>query len=174
MNSTQTEVLYNTAIDLAGLDGARGVIDAYCGTGTIGLVAAARGARSVVGVDVVESAIRDARENARHNGIENARFVVGDASAFMVELASEAGFAGAPLVVFMDPPRAGSTEEFLDALVKLSPARVVYISCNAETQVRDIVYLQRFGYRPRVVVPVDMFPHTDHIEVVTLLEKTQG
>ena len=174
VNSTQTEVLYNTAIALAGLNGAQDVIDAYCGTGTIGLVAASRGARSVVGVDTVESAIRDARENARHNGIENARFVVGDAGAFMRELADQADRAAAPLVVFMDPPRAGSTEEFLDALAKLAPDRVVYISCNAETQVRDIAYLQRFGYRARMVVPVDMFPHTDHIEVVTLLEKPQG
>ena len=91
VNSTQTEVLYNTAIALAGLNGAQDVIDAYCGTGTIGLVAASRGARSVVGVDTVESAIRDARENARHNGIENARFVAGDASAFMRGLAARGG-----------------------------------------------------------------------------------
>ncbi len=210
VNSTQTEVLYDAAIGLSGLDGAQDVIDAYCGTGTIGLVAASRGARSVVGVDSVESAIRDARENARHNGIENARFVVDDAGAFMRGLAAEldgGGLAGgsdegafamrpaknvaverdvdqtdAPkpasdrvsrgsLVVFMDPPRAGSTEEFLDALVELSPERVVYVSCNAKTQVRDIVYLLQRGYCVRAVVPVDMFPHTDHIEVVTLLER---
>ena len=202
VNATQTEVLYNAAIDLAALDGAQDAIDAYCGTGTIGLVAASRGARSVVGVDSVESAIKDARENARHNGIENARFVVGDASAFMRDLARRGGSRNAALpdggrnaveqgcvtdasttqgpdadfdpdslVVFMDPPRAGSTEVFLDALAALSPTRVVYISCNAETQVRDLAYLQKHGYRLQVVQPVDMFPHTDHIEVVALLSR---
>ena len=188
VNSVQTEVLYNTAIDLAGLDGTQDVIDAYCGTGTIGLVAASRGARSVVGVDSVESAIRDARENARHNGIENAHFVVGDASAFMREFAAaggladegvssaegsaaSAGFTTGGTVVFMDPPRAGSTEEFLDSLVTLAPERVVYISCNPETQVRDLAYLQKLGYETTKVVPVDMFPHTNHVETVTLIVK---
>ena len=172
VNATQTEVLYDTAIALAGLDGAKDAIDAYCGTGTIGLVAASRGARSVVGVDAVESAIRDARENARHNGIENARFVAADATEFMSDLAEDASpVESESLVVFMDPPRAGSTEVFLDALAKLAPGRVVYISCDARTQVRDIAYLQRYGYRARVVVPVDMFPHTDHIEVATLLTR---
>lgn len=188
VNSVQTEVLYNTAIDLAGLDGTQDVIDAYCGTGTIGLVAASRGARSVVGVDSVESAIRDARENACHNGIENARFVVGDASAFMREFAAgdgladevvssaegsvaAAGPAAGETVVFMDPPRAGSTEEFLDSLATLAPQRVVYISCNPETQVRDLAYLQKLGYRTAKVVPVDMFPHTNHVETVALIVK---
>lgn len=194
VNSVQTEVLYNTAIDLAGLDGAQDVIDAYCGTGTIGLVAASRGARSVVGVDSVESAIRDARENARHNGIENAHFVVGDASAFMREFAAGDGLADEGLssagdsatgvgsaagdgfttgetVVFMDPPRAGSTEEFLDSLATLAPQRVVYISCNPETQVRDLAYLQKLGYKTTKVVPVDMFPHTNHVETVALVVK---
>ena len=194
VNSEQTEILYNTAIDLAGLDGTQDVIDAYCGTGTIGLVAASRGARSVMGVDSVESAIRDARENARHNGIQNARFVVGDASAFMREFAAGdgladegvssdgdsaagvgsaagAGSAEGETVVFMDPPRAGSTEGFLDSLVTLAPQRVVYISCNPETQVRDLAYLQKLGYKTTKVVPVDMFPHTNHVETVALAVK---
>ena len=188
VNSVQTEVLYNTAIDLAGLDGTQDVIDAYCGTGTIGLVAASRGARSVVGVDSVESAIRDARENARHNGIENAHFVVGDASAFMREFtagdrladeglssaggsAAGTGPAKGETVVFVDPPRAGSTEEFLDSLATLAPQRVVYISCNPETQVRDLAYLQKLGYETTKVVPVDMFPHTNHVETVALVVK---
>ena len=187
VNAVQTEVLYDTAIGLAGLDGTQDVIDAYCGTGTIGLVAASRGARSVTGVDQVDSAIRDARKNARHNGIENARFCTGDAGAFMRQIAAdradavssasgaaaEAGEAGAlvPLVVFMDPPRAGSTPQFLDALCALAPQRVVYISCNPKTQVRDAAYLAERGYVVKTVVPVDMFPHTEHIETVALLTR---
>lgn len=166
VNALQTTVLYDTAIHLASLDGTQTVIDAYCGTGTIGLVAAKRGAARMIGVDSVESAIRDARENARHNGVGNATFVAADAGAFMCECAE----AGDKVdVVFMDPPRAGSTEVFLDALVKLRPDRVVYISCNPETQVRDIQHLVAKGYALKTVQPVDMFPHTDHVETVALL-----
>jgi len=166
VNAVQTEVLYDKAMDLAQLDGARTVVDAYCGTGTIGLVAAKRSGAQVVGVDSVESAIRDARENARHNGIDNARFVAADATQFMLEQAAAGQIAD---VVFMDPPRTGSTEPFMDALAKLSPQRVVYVSCNPDTQVRDVLYLVKQGYRLAVVQPVDMFPHTDHIESVALL-----
>ncbi len=168
VNSVQTEALYLSAIGFAQLDGTQSVIDAYCGTGTIGLVAASRGASSVVGVDTVESSIRDARENARHNGIENATFHAADASSFMRDLAAEGRSAD---VVFMDPPRAGSTEEFLDALAVLSPRRVVYISCNPVTQMRDLRYLAVKGYRVDKVQGVDMFPHTDHVEVIALLSK---
>ena len=187
VNSVQTEVLYEQAMKLAGLVAEtageeRGpfarppalgasmrplcVIDAYCGTGTIGLVAAKRGAVEVVGVDSVASAIDDARQNARHNGVENARFVAADATAFMRELADVGEHAD---IVLMDPPRAGSTLEFLDALAALAPERVVYVSCNPETQARDLRHLARVGYRIEVVQPVDMFPHTDHIETVVLL-----
>ena len=166
VNALQTTVLYDTAIRLANLDGTQTVIDAYCGTGTIGLVAAKRGAARMIGVDSVESAIRDARENARHNGVDNATFVAADAGAFMCECAE----AGDKVdVVFMDPPRAGSTEMFLDALVKLRPDRVVYISCNPETQVRDVQHLVAKGYALKTIQPVDMFPHTDHVETVVLL-----
>lgn len=98
----QTEVLYERAIDLAGFTGSETAIDAYCGTGTIGLVAAKRGARQVIGVDTVASAVRDARENAKHNGVENARFAVGDAGAFMRERAARRRCCGRAL---MDPPR---------------------------------------------------------------------
>lgn len=199
VNATQTEVLYNKAIELAGLNGTECAIDAYCGTGTIGLVAAKRGAARVIGVDSVASAIADARLNARHNGIENAEFVAADATEFMLELAAgraahnsgeakrpdSAGAAPAPgipapagapvqpeeLVLFMDPPRAGSTEQFLDAAASMAPARIVYISCNPETQVRDIAYLRKHGYKPEIVQPVDMFPHTDHVESIALLTR---
>ena len=179
VNATQTEVLYRAAMDLAGFDGTQVAIDAYCGTGTIGLVAAKSGAARVIGVDSVESAIRDARTNARHNGVENAEFVAGDATDFMCELAKE-GVLGAKspeegaqaggLVVLMDPPRAGSTEEFLRAAAALAPKRIVYISCNPETQARDVEFLDSIGYAVVAVQPVDMFPHTDHIECIVALE----
>ncbi|OUO89742.1 23S rRNA (uracil(1939)-C(5))-methyltransferase RlmD [Gordonibacter sp. An230] len=168
VNAVQTEVLYETAVFLAGLTGVERVIDAYCGTGTIGLVAAKRGAAQVTGVDTVASAIRDARENARHNGVENARFVVGDAGDFMRGLSRVGERAD---VLLMDPPRAGASEAFLEAAAELAPARIVYISCNPETQVRDLRFLKGRGYAVRVVQPVDMFPHTDHIETVALLTR---
>ena len=166
VNSTQTTVLYEQAVELAALDGTQTIVDAYCGTGTIGLVAANRGAKQVIGVDQVESAIRDARENARHNGVENARFIVADAGEYLHALADSAEQVD---VVLMDPPRAGSTEQFLDSLARLAPKRVVYISCNPQTQSRDLRYLARLGYTVNVVQPVDMFPHTPHVESVALL-----
>lgn len=168
VNAVQTEVLYNTAVNLAAVAGGERAIDAYCGTGTIGLVAASRGAGEVIGVDSVESAIRDARQNARHNGIENAQFVAADAGAFMRQLAADGERAD---VVLMDPPRTGSSVEFIDALAGLAPSRVVYISCNPETQVRDCRLLRDRGYRVKAVQAVDMFPHTDHVETVALLTR---
>lgn len=176
VNATQTEVLYRTAIDMAreGLPegpGARPIalMDAYCGTGTIGLVAASLipGAQ-VVGVDNVESAIRDARLNAKHNGIQNAEFAAEDAGAYLKRLAAE----GAHLdVLMMDPPRAGASEEFLHAAMALAPERIVYISCNPATQARDVRILRDAGYRPTHIRPVDMFPHTDHVECVALMSR---
>lgn len=168
INATQTEVLYEQAIAAAALTGEETVVDAYCGTGTIGLVAARRGAAQVTGVDSVEAAIWDARENARHNGVDNARFVVADATAFMRDMAAAGECVD---VAFLDPPRAGSTPEFLGALAQMAPERVVYISCKPETQVRDMRGLREHGYAPVFVQPVDMFPHTDHIETVVRLDK---
>lgn len=169
VNARQTEVLYRIAMDYAGLDGiaAPTVIDAYCGTGTIGLVAAstAPGAH-VIGVDKVVSAIDDARGNARHNGIQNAEFVAEDAGPFMRRLASDGQKVD---VLFMDPPRAGSAPKFIQAVGALAPQRVVYISCNPVTQVRDVQQLQRQGYALERIRPVDMFPHTNHVECVALL-----
>lgn len=170
VNATQTEVLYDEAIRLANLTGAETVIDAYCGTGTIGLVAAKRGAARVIGVDAVEAAIRDAANNARHNGVENAEFIAQDATAFMKELAAS-GEHPRPLVLLMDPPRAGSTPEFLEAAAALAPERIVYISCNPTTQARDVRQLVKSGYEVRAIRPVDMFPHTDHVESIVMLEK---
>lgn len=168
VNAVQTEVLYNTAIELARFGGTERVVDAYCGTGTIGLVAASRGASEVIGIDSVESAIADARQNARHNGIENARFIAADAGDMMRRLAADGERID---VVLMDPPRAGSSEAFLDALAQLAPKRVAYISCNPQTQVRDCLHLRKRGYTLAAVQPVDMFPHTDHVETVALLTR---
>ena len=180
VSAGSTQELYETAMQLVTcelpdqppLPQSPVVLDAYCGTGTIGLVAASRmeGAQ-VIGVDSVASAIADARLNARHNGITNAEFVASDAGAFMQERAAK----GLRLdVLLMDPPRAGSDEAFLTSAVVADPARIVYISCNPETQARDVAFLQQRGYELRVVQPVDMFPHTDHIECVCLLVKTSG
>ena len=170
VNATQTEVLYDEAIRLANLTGVETVIDAYCGTGTIGLVAASRGAARVIGVDSVEAAIRDAANNARHNGVENAEFVAQDATAFMKELAASEE-RPQPLVLLMDPPRAGSTPEFLAGAAALAPERIVYISCNPATQARDVRQLVKSGYEMRAIRSVDMFPHTDHVESIVMLER---
>ena len=174
VNATQTEVLYNTAIQLAQLTGAETVIDAYCGTGTIGLVAAKNGAAQVIGVDSVFSSISDACNNAKHNSIENAQFVVKDAGDAMRDWAAEGRLDPAQTVLMMDPPRAGSDEAFLAATCQLAPSRIVYISCNPATQVRDMQYLVKHGYCLQVVQPVDMFPHTDHVESVALLTRKAG
>ena len=147
------------------------IMDAYCGTGTIGLVAAsmAGGAR-VVGVDKVESAIRDARQNAAHNGIRNATFVTADAGVYLRECADQGQRFD---VLMMDPPRAGASEEFLRAAAESGVSRIVYISCNPSTQVRDVRYLQRFGFVVKRIQPVDMFPHTDHVETVVVLSRSE-
>lgn len=177
VNAVQTEVLYRIAVNMADLDRlqapAKGrplvVLDAYCGTGTIGLVAAASApAVQVVGIDKVESSIRDARQNAMHNGIDNASFVADDAGSYMRRLAERGDRVD---VVLMDPPRSGASDDFLDAVVALAPSRIVYISCNPETQVRDVCRLLDGGYRLTRMQPVDMFPHTDHVECVTVLTK---
>lgn len=165
INPVQTAVLYGRAMKLAGLTGKETVIDAYCGIGTIGLIAA-RSAREVIGVELNKDAVRDAIGNARANQIKNTRFFAGDAGEFMRDMASEGGHVD---VVFMDPPRSGSTEIFLDAVAGLGPDRVVYISCNPQTQVRDIRYLLKKGYCLREAWPVDMFPMTDEIENVCLM-----
>lgn len=165
INPVQTAVLYGKAMELAALSKKETVIDAYCGIGTIGLIAA-KNAREVIGVELNKDAVRDAIGNARGNHIENARFFAADAGEFLVDMANQGMHAD---VVFMDPPRSGSTEVFLDSVAKLSPKRIVYISCNPETQTRDIRYLLKKGYRPQGIWTVDMFPMTDEIETVCLL-----
>ena len=167
INPVQTEKLYGTAIEFAGLTGKETVLDAYCGTGTIGIVASDK-AKQVVGVELNEDAVRDAKYNARLNKVENIRFFCADAGKFMVAMAEEREKVD---VVLMDPPRAGSDLNFLRSVVTLSPEKVVYISCNIETQARDLTFLCKNGYKVKRIQPVDMFPHTAHIESVVLLTK---
>lgn len=168
VNPAQTEVLYNTAMEFAGLTGEETFFDAYCGTGTIGLIAATRGAKRVIGVELNKTAVRDAKSNARRNKVENAEFYAGDASRFITEMAE----AGEKVdVIMMDPPRAGSTEEFLSAVCKMAPPKVVYVSCNPETLARDLKYLTKHGYIAKAIQPVDMFPYTEHVETVCLLDR---
>lgn len=167
INPTQTEVLYGLAVDFAGLTGKERVLDAYCGTGTIGIVASDK-AKEVIGVELNEQAVRDAKVNAKLNNTENVRFFAADAGKFMVEAArAKEKFD----LVFMDPPRAGSDLNFLKSLVTLAPEKVVYISCNVETQARDLTFLCKNGYRVKKIQPVDMFPHTNHVESVVLMSR---
>ena len=167
VNPVQTEKLYQTAIEFAGLDGTQTVIDAYCGIGTIGLCAAGH-AKSVLGVELNPAAARDAAANARRNKITNARFLCADATEYMAKLAAE---GVRPDVVFLDPPRAGSTPQFIAALAKMAPAKAVYVSCDPDTLARDLALFAAKGYKARAIQPVDMFPHTGHIETVVLLSK---
>lgn len=170
INPVQTEVLYTNAIQFAGLAGGETVLDAYCGVGTIGLIASQYAAK-VIGVELNKDAVHDAIVNARLNSIKNARFYAGDAGDFMVEMAAAHEKVD---VVFMDPPRSGSSETFLSQLAKLAPARIVYISCNPETQARDLKILCGKNYSVKKILPVDMFPHTNHVETVVLMTKRKA
>lgn len=167
INPVQTELLYNKAIEYAELSGSETVLDAYCGTGTIGIIAS-KHAKQVIGVELNSDAVKDAKTNAKLNDVKNIDFVCDNAGKFMVKAAN----CGAKYdVVIMDPPRAGASLEFLRSLVILSPKKIVYISCNPETQARDLSFLTRKGYKVRRIQPVDMFPHTEHVETVVLLSK---
>ena len=176
VNPVQTEILYGKAIAYATLTGNETVVDAYCGTGTIGIIAA-KSAKKVIGVELNRDAVRDAVKNAKCNNVKNIEFYNADAGQFMVEMAEyradakrgEKSGADEVDVVFMDPPRAGSDEAFLASVVTLAPKRVVYVSCNPETLARDLLYLTKHGYRAQECQPVDMFPWTKHVETVVLL-----
>ncbi|MBO5858952.1 MAG: 23S rRNA (uracil(1939)-C(5))-methyltransferase RlmD [Clostridia bacterium] len=167
INPIQTEKLYNKAMEFAQLDKKTRVIDAYCGIGTIGLVAA-KTAGEVIGVELNPDAVKDANSNCKRNEMKNAKFYCADAGDFMEALAAEGESAD---VVFMDPPRAGSSKKFIESLSKMAPKRVVYISCNPETLARDLQLLTKKGYEVKANQPVDMFPHTNHIECVCSLER---
>ena len=166
VNPVQTEVLYSKAIEYAGLTGRETIVDAYCGIGTIGIIAASK-AKEVISVELNKDPVRDAITNAKRNNVKNIQFYNADAGKFMVEMASD----GAKVdVVFMDPPRAGSDEAFLSSVVQLSPDKIVYVSCNPETLARDLKYLTKHGYRAVECQPVDMFPWTKHVESVVILQ----
>ena len=165
VNPAQTAVLYGLAVEAAKLTGKEVVLDAYCGIGTIGLTAADH-AKQVVGVELNRDAVQDAIGNARHNGVKNARFFAADATRWIREAAAAGEKAD---VIFMDPPREGSTPEFLASVARMAPKRVVYVSCNPVTLARDLATLTKLGYKAEGFTPVDMFPHTEHIETVCLL-----
>ena len=164
VNPIMTERLYEEAIRAAKLSGEEVVFDAYSGIGTIGMVAS-RHCKSVIAVEIVKEAVIDARSNAKKNGIENVSFYCDDASSFMVRMAEKKQKVD---VVFLDPPRKGSDARCLDAICKLSPSRVVYVSCDPSTLARDVAYLNK-KYSLESVQPVDMFPHTPHVETVAML-----
>ena len=166
INHEQTEKLYAKAIELANLTKQDSLLDAYCGVGTIGLIASSH-VLKVTGVELVKDAVTDAIMNAKNNNINNVRFICDDATNFMINCARQKQTFD---VVIMDPPRKGSDKPFLDALKKLSPRKVVYISCNPHTQVEDLKHLLN-QYKITKIQPVDMFPHTHHVENIVLLEK---
>ena len=167
VNLVQTEILYQKALELAGLTGREAVIDAYCGIGTIGIIAAKK-AGKVIGVELNPDAVRDAVSNAKQNGVDNIRFYCNDASRFLLNMSAQGEKAD---VVLMDPPRSGSTEEFMDSIAKMGALRVVYVSCNPETLARDLKYMKRLGYKAEEAWPVDLFPWTGHVETVCLLSR---
>ncbi len=167
VNRTQAEVLYNKALEYLDLQIDDEVFDIYCGIGTISLFVANK-AKRVYGIESVKAAIDDAKENAILNNISNAEFIVGKAEEVFPELMNK-GISGNKVVV--DPPRKGCEKEVLEAIVKLNPERVVYVSCNPTTMARDVKYLLENGYEVKEVQPVDMFPHTFHVECVVLIEK---
>ena len=170
INHEQTEVLYQRSVELLKLNGGETVLDAYCGIGTIGMYVS-RFLKQVIGVEINGDAVKDARINAKINQINNIRFVCDDAGRYMSRLAAEKKRLD---VVIMDPPRSGSSEEFIKSLVRMKPSQVLYISCNPQTQIRDLQVFERMGYRVQgEMVPVDLFPHTVHVETVVRLSRVK-
>jgi 23S rRNA (uracil1939-C5)-methyltransferase len=168
-NSIQAEKLYTIAMKMAQLKETDVVIDAYCGTGTIGLVAAKQGIDHLIGVEINEAAVMDAKLNASSNHIENAEFICADASSFFKTMAKAKEHID---VLFLEPTKSGTDERFLAAAMKMNPRNIIYISCNVDTLDRDLRYIERFGnYRVRGIQPIDLFPYTEHIENIVLIEK---
>lgn len=168
INSLQTPRLYQLAIDKAKLSKDDVVIDAYSGIGTIGL-SVAKHVKEVRGIEIIEDAVKDANNNAKLNQIDNASYVTGKAEEIMPQWAKDGLQTD---VIFVDPPRKGLTEEFIKAAVQTNPKKIVYISCNPATQVRDLQMFMELGYQFDKIDPVDMFPQTPHVESVTVLERT--
>ena len=168
VNTAQAEVLYKTAQDFAELRGNETIIDAYCGTGTISLFMAKK-ARKVVGVEVVSSAVADAKKNSRENNIRNAEFIVGDAVNVLPKIFDAGVYAE---VVIVDPPRAGCDRKVLETFAAMKPEKIIYVSCNPATLARDLKILDELGYRTKKIQPVDMFPFTSHVESVAQIFKS--
>ncbi|HAX72489.1 MAG TPA: 23S rRNA (uracil(1939)-C(5))-methyltransferase RlmD [Firmicutes bacterium] len=167
VNPTQTEVLYSKAVEFAGLTGDEVVFDAYCGIGTITLFLAQK-AKAVYGVEIIPEAIEDARKNAELNGMNHAHFEVGK-SEEVIPAWIKQGIK--PDVIVVDPPRKGCDKTLLQTIIEAAPKRVVYVSCDPSTLARDLEILIAGGYALQDVQPVDMFPHTAHVETVVWLEK---
>ncbi len=165
VNTSQAEKLYQIALDFADLKGREIVVDAFCGTGTITLFFA-RHAKYAYGIEIVSSAIEDAKLNARNNHVRNVQFINGDAAIILPKLGIK------PDVIVLDPPRAGCDEKVLRTIGRLKPSKIVYVSCNPATLARDLNILEVNGYKTKIVQPVDMFPFTAHVESVALLIKT--
>lgn len=169
INSLQTEKLYGKAIEYAGLTGEEVILDAYCGIGTIGITASDK-AKEVIGVELNKDAVKDAINNARLNSCKNVRFYNNDAGKFMIDMAVKG--EKKVDVVFMDPPRSGSTKEFMSSVIKLSPKNIVYISCGPDTLLRDLRYITKNSdYKVEKMIACDMFCWTEHCEMVVLLSR---
>ena len=165
INHDQCVNLYTKALSLLNIKGNETAIDAYCGIGTIGMILSQK-VKQVIGVESNKDAIKDAKNNARMNQLSNIQFVCDDATEFMKKLAKEKHKVD---VVIMDPPRSGSTKQFMDSVKILNPKQVVYISCDPTTQIRDIQYFKKIGYHTHTMHLYDMFPHTRHVESICLL-----
>ena len=170
VNKRQTEVLYNTAIALANFNKTETVVDAYCGIGTIGLIASNKIGK-LIGIELNRRAIKDAVTNMKLNKVDNAVFVSADAGEYMARLAKSKARIDA---VIMDPPRSGADDKFLSSLVRLKPKKVLYISCGPESLRNNLKYLTRSGYIVDEIQPVDMFPYTDHVETIVLLSRAHS
>ena len=170
VNPLQTEVLYNKALEYANLGENDTVFDIYCGIGTISLFLAQK-AKKVYGIEIVEDAIKDAKRNAKINNMDNVEFYVGKAEEVVPKMYKEGKRAN---VVVVDPPRKGCDEKVLDTIVSMEPDRVVYVSCNPSTLARDLAYLNERGYKCHEIQPVDMFPHSVHVENVAWLSKADN
>lgn len=169
INPVQTKVLYDKALEYANLTGEETVIDAYCGIGTISLFFAQK-AKKVYGVEIVPDAIEDAKRNAKLNGIENVEFAVGEAETLIPKWHQQGIKAD---IIVVDPPRKGCGESLLQTIIAMKPKKVVYVSCNPATLARDIAILEQGGYETKEVQPVDMFPHTMHVECCALLMRIE-
>lgn len=166
INRQQAEYLYAQAVNFADIHNNETVFDAYCGTGTIGIIAAEK-AKKVIGAEINEQAICDAEFNAQINKTENISFVCSDVIEVIKALKNQAD------IIIMDPPRQGSTKEFADAVINAKPQKIIYVSCNPETLRRDLYRFVKGGYKVKKIQPVDMFPYTKHVESVVLMTRVQ-